>query len=60
MKMELITTLTPESSWHKKINESVEWEMVRRREYYGTLKSELESAIWSEGRTPILDIDVKG
>ncbi len=42
-----------------KNNEFVEWEMVYEGKYYGTLKSELER-IWSEGRTPILDIDVKG
>jgi guanylate kinase len=37
----------------------VEWEMVYEGKYYGTLKSELER-IWNEGKTPILDIDVKG
>lgn len=42
-----------------KNNEFVEWEMVYETKYYGTLKSELER-IWSEGKTPILDIDVKG
>jgi len=42
-----------------KNNEFVEWEMVYEGKYYGTLKSELER-IWSEGKTPILDIDVKG
>ncbi len=40
-------------------NEFVEWEMVYEGKYYGTLKSELER-IWNEGKTPILDIDVKG
>lgn len=40
-------------------NEFVEWEMVYEGKYYGTLKSELER-IWSEGKVPILDIDVKG
>lgn len=40
-------------------NEFVEWEMVYEGKYYGTLKTELER-IWKEGRTPILDIDVKG
>jgi len=40
-------------------NEFVEWEMVYEGKYYGTLKSELER-IWNEGRTPMLDIDVKG
>lgn len=33
--------------------------MVYEGNYYGTLKSELER-IWSEGRMPVLDIDVKG
>jgi guanylate kinase len=37
----------------------VEWEMVYEGKYYGTLKSELQR-IWSEGRVPLLDIDVKG
>lgn len=39
--------------------EFVEWEMVYKGKYYGTLKSELQR-IWSEGKTPVLDIDVKG
>jgi len=42
-----------------KKNEFVEWEMVYEGKYYGTLKSELER-IWADGKTPILDIDVKG
>ncbi len=37
----------------------VEWEMVYTGKYYGTLKSELQR-IWAEGRTPLVDIDVKG
>ena len=37
----------------------VEWEMVYEGKYYGTLKSELER-IWSDGKVPVLDIDVKG
>jgi guanylate kinase len=37
----------------------VEWEMVYEGKYYGTLKSELER-IWQAGKTPMLDIDVKG
>ena len=37
----------------------VEWEMVYEGKYYGTLKTELER-IWKEGKTPMLDIDVKG
>jgi guanylate kinase len=39
--------------------EFVEWEMVYEGKYYGTLKSELQR-IWNEGKTPLLDIDVKG
>lgn len=47
--------------FRQKINDNafIEWEMVYEGKYYGTLKSELER-IWSEGRTPMLDIDVKG
>ena len=37
----------------------VEWEMVYSGKYYGTLKSELDR-IWNEGKTPLIDIDVKG
>jgi guanylate kinase len=37
----------------------IEWEMVYEGKYYGTLKSELQR-IWSEGKIPVLDIDVKG
>jgi guanylate kinase len=40
-------------------NEFVEWEMVYEGKYYGTLKSELER-IWTAGKTPLLDIEVKG
>lgn len=39
--------------------EFIEWEMVYEGKYYGTLKSELER-IWSLGKVPLLDIDVKG
>lgn len=39
--------------------EFVEWEMVYKGKYYGTLKAELQR-IWSEGKAPVLDIDVKG
>jgi guanylate kinase len=39
--------------------EFVEWEMVYEGKYYGTLKSELQR-IWSVGKVPVLDIDVKG
>jgi guanylate kinase len=40
-------------------NEFAEWEMVYEGKYYGTLKSELER-IWQAGKTPLLDIEVKG
>ena len=40
-------------------NEFVEWEMVYEGKYYGTLREELHR-IWSEGKVPVLDIDVKG
>jgi len=40
-------------------NEFAEWEMVYEGKYYGTLKSEL-NRIWKEGKTPLLDIEVKG
>ncbi len=42
-----------------KDNAFVEWEMVYEGKYYGTLKTELER-IWKDGKTPVLDIDVKG
>lgn len=50
-----------EEEFKNKINENafVEWEMVYEGNYYGTLKQEIER-IWSEGKTPLLDIDVKG
>ena len=37
----------------------VEFEEVYEDKYYGTLKSEVER-IWSEGKTVIFDVDVKG
>lgn len=40
-------------------NEFVEWEMVYEGKYYGTLQSEIER-IWNLGKSPVLDIDVKG
>ena len=48
-------------SFKQKIRRSefVEWEMVYEGKYYGTLKSELDR-IWKTGRTPLLDIEVKG
>jgi len=50
-----------EKEFKHKIEENafVEWEMVYEGSYYGTLKAELER-IWNLGKTPILDIDVKG
>lgn len=47
--------------FNKKIqqNEFVEWEMVYKDKYYGTLKEELER-IWNNHQVPVLDIDVKG
>jgi len=37
----------------------IEWQEVYPGSYYGTLKSEIER-IWSEGKTPIFDVDVLG
>jgi len=52
--------LTMEDFKHKiQQNEFVEWEMVYEGKYYGTLKKELQR-IWDEGKTPLLDIEVKG
>ena len=50
-----------EEAFHKKIQDDdfIEWEMVYEGKFYGTFKSELRR-IWNEGRTPLLDIDVKG
>ncbi len=39
--------------------EFVEWEMVYKGRYYGTLKSEMER-IWLQNKSPLLDVDVKG
>ena len=44
---------------HIQQNDFIEWEMVYEGKYYGTLKSEIER-IWSESKTPLLDIDVQG
>jgi guanylate kinase len=44
---------------HIQHNDFIEWEMVYEGKYYGTLKSEIHR-IWSEGKAPLLDIDVKG
>ena len=50
-----------ETSFQQKIQEQafVEWEMVYKGKYYGTLKSELQR-IWNQNQIPVLDIDVKG
>ena len=40
-------------------NQFIEWEMVYPGSYYGTTVAEVER-IWSEQKTPILDIDVQG
>ena len=50
-----------EAEFRNKIDENafVEWEIVYEGKYYGTLKTELER-IWAQGKTPVLDIDVKG
>ena len=37
----------------------LEWEQVYENQYYGTLKSEVES-IWEAGKTVIFDVDVIG
>lgn len=37
----------------------IEYEMVYEGKYYGTLKSEIER-IWGAGKTPLVDIDVRG
>ena len=44
---------------HMYQNDFLEYEMVYEGVYYGTLKSELDR-IWHLGKTPVLDIDVKG
>ncbi|MEO6135320.1 MAG: guanylate kinase [Ginsengibacter sp.] len=50
-----------EEDFKKKIHnkEFLEWEMVYEGKYYGTLKSEM-TRIWSEDKSPVLDIDVQG
>ncbi len=40
-------------------NEFVEWEMVYPGLYYGTTVDEMKR-IWRDGKTPLLDVDVKG
>ncbi len=39
--------------------EFLEWEMVYKGKYYGTLKSEI-GRMWVKGKVPVLDIDVHG
>lgn len=52
--------ISVEDFQQKILNEEfVEWEMVYKGKYYGTLKTELER-IWSEEKIPVLDIDVQG
>lgn len=50
-----------EDQFKKKIDKEqfVEWQMVYPGMYYGTTVDEMKR-IWSEGKTPLLDIDVKG
>jgi len=50
-----------EPEFKRRIDEDafVEWEMVYTGKYYGTLKDEL-ARLWADGRTPLVDIDVKG
>lgn len=47
--------------FQKKIKEGafLEWEKVYEKQYYGTLKSEI-NRIWSEGKIVIFDVDVVG
>ncbi len=40
-------------------DEFIEWQEVYSGNFYGTLKSEI-NRIWSEGKTVIFDLDVKG
>jgi len=52
--------ISPEAfEGHISQNDFLEYEMVYEGLYYGTLKSEL-NRIWAQGKTPVLDIDVKG
>ncbi len=47
--------------FEKRIKEGafLEWEMVYKGKYYGTLKSEIDR-MWEAGKVPLLDIDVHG
>ena len=44
---------------HIHSNHFIEWEMVYKGKYYGTLQSEIQR-LWNENKTPVLDIDVQG
>lgn len=44
---------------HIEMDDFVEWEEVYNKNFYGTLKSEIER-IWSNGKHVIFDIDVVG
>ncbi len=50
-----------EADFKQKIEEDafIEWEMVYTGKYYGTLRSEV-GRIWSDGKAPLVDIDVLG
>ena len=50
-----------ENEFKQKIEhqEFIEWEMVYPGLYYGTTLDEMKR-IWRDGKTPLLDIDVKG
>lgn len=50
-----------EADFRQKIEEEafIEWEMVYTGKYYGTLRSEV-GRLWSEGKAPLVDIDVVG
>ncbi|HSK11645.1 MAG TPA: guanylate kinase [Phnomibacter sp.] len=50
-----------QEAFEQKIEESafIEWEMVYKGKYYGTLKSEIDR-MWQAGHVPLLDIDVHG
>lgn len=52
--------ISPEAfKTHIAQDDFLEHEMVYEGLYYGTLKTELDR-IWVQGKTPVLDIDVKG
>lgn len=51
----------PKKEFRERIanNEFAEWEEVYAGNYYGTFKTEIER-LWSEGKTVLFDVDVKG